>query len=355
MYVYALAKGVRMGYIDSVYLETATTGYQGILDKFLFERFTGLTLRNVCVGTIVGPDYAYYVDRQKGTGGHADGAFILASIEMEMMDSVYPPGLLGIDSVVNGAIGISWNNNQNNILGYILERKTDGDFTEIADLGAEITSYTDSQIEPNTVYIYRISAYTQNDTSRWSNYLKVTAANTDGLPSPAYLPFPANEAENIKAGQVLKWKKGLLTDYHQVYFGTTDPPPFVADVDDNAFTPEDLQSDSVYYWRIDEVTEKGVTVGETWKFDMEKSVGASFPRISDAPQIHPNPASEKFFVERVEAGSTVSVYDLNGRLFFSEEVEKDGFEIDCRLWKKGTYVVQVSSAESILTAMLIKN
>ena len=85
MFVYALAKGVRMGYLDSVYLETATTGYQGILDKFLKNG----DLTDVCEGTSVGPDYAYYVNRSKYTEGriygHAGGAFILASIEFELL------------------------------------------------------------------------------------------------------------------------------------------------------------------------------------------------------------------------------------------------------------------------------
>jgi hypothetical protein len=332
MYVYALAKGVRLGYIDPVYLETATTGYQGILDEFLVEDSDELALRNVCAGTGVGPDYAFYVDRRKTTGGsHADGAFILASIEMEMMDSIYPPGLLRIDSVVNGAIHISWHKNQQDVSGYLLERKTTGDFTRIAVLEADTTCFADTIIEANTDYFYRVLAYTEDDTSRWSNYLKVTSANTDGLPSPAFLPFPADHAVNIKAGQVLKWKKGLLTDYHKLYLGTMNPPPFVADIDDISYTPGHLQVDSVYYWRIDEVNERGVTTGETWSFEMEKDV-----------------------IEGLEAGSTVSVYDLNGKLLYSDVANNEQSEIDIRSWQRGIFIIQMKSTERIYYIKLVK-
>jgi unsaturated rhamnogalacturonyl hydrolase len=356
MFVYALAKGVRMGYIDSVYLETAKTGYQGILDRFLVDYHFDLAMRNVCEGTIVGPDYAFYVGKDKVTGGsHADGAFILASIEIEMTDSVYPPGLLGIDSVVEGAINISWHNNQHDVLGYILERKTDGNFTQIADLGVEITCYTDSSIEPNSDYIYRVCAYTENDTSRWSNHLKVTSANTDGLPSPAFLPLPANNAEKIKTGQILKWKKGLLADYHKLYFGTANPPPFVADLYEISFAPENLHADSVYYWRIDEVNENGTTTGETWRFDMEKTVSAAFLQNVNSLNIYPNPASEMLFVENSEAGSMVSVYDLSGKLFYNDILKNEKPEIDIRNWQKGIYIIQIRDTENIFYTKFIKN
>lgn len=356
MFVYALAKGVRMGYIDSLYLETAKTGYQGILDKFLFEEANELGLRNVCAGTITGPDYAYYVDRKKHDGGsHAHGAFILASVEIEMLDSLYPPGLLGTDSVVNGAIHISWNRNQNNVEGYILERKTTGSFTKIAELAGEITCYSDSLIEPNSDYAYRVSAYTENDTSRWSNHLLVTSANENGLPSPAYLPYPENNATNIGAEQVLKWKKGLLADYHKLYFGTTNPPPFVADMYAISYVPDSLHLDSVYYWRIDEVNEKGITTGETWKFDMEKIETSTFQENIYPLILYPNPASEMVFVNTPEAGSTVSVYGLNGRLFYSNLINADKVEININNWHKGIYIVQIRGAEHISYAKLIKD
>jgi hypothetical protein len=157
-----------MGYIDSVYLETSTTGYQGILDKFVdTTTIAGFTsISDVCIGTGAGPDYALYVGRPKYYNGHAAGAFILASIEMEMLDSIYPPGLLVFDSVTSGAIHISWINNNPSALGYILVRNTETGFTKVAEPGIDTVYYADSLIEPNTIYTYRVRAYTENDTSR---------------------------------------------------------------------------------------------------------------------------------------------------------------------------------------------
>jgi len=218
----------------------------------------------------------------------------------------------------------------------------------------DTTYYTDSLIEPNNDYVYRVCTYTQNDTSRWSNHLKVTSANVGGLPSQAFLPFPANNAKKIKTGQVLKWKKGLLADYHKLYLGTTNPPPFVADIYEISFTPENLNVDSVYYWRIDEVNEKGITTGETWRFDMENVVTAEFLQNINSLNIYPNPASEMFFVESLEVGSMVSVYDLSGKLFYSDVVKNEKSEIDIKNWQKGIYIIQIKDTERIFYTKLIK-
>ena len=356
MYVYALAKGVRMGYIDSVYLETATTGYQGILDKFVdattIPGFTSIS--DVCIGTGVGGDYAFYVGRPKYYNGHAAGAFILASIEMEMIDSIYPPGLLVIDSVTSGANHISWINNHQNDLGYILERSTGTGFTTIAEPGIDTVFYADSLIEPNTIYTYRVRAYTENDTSRWSNYLKVTSANDGGLPSQAFLPYPVNNAINISSNQVLKWKKGLLTDYHKLYLGTTNPPPFVADIYDAiSYTPGNLVKDSTYYWRIDEVNEKGTTIGETWKFSMLETVSAVSIQNTSPVKIFPNPVSEKLNIEGLAINSSISIYDLKGMLYYSNDAKEEKLIIDMQNWQKGIYIIQVKGTKNIIYKKLI--
>ncbi len=361
MFVYALAKGVRMGYVDSSYLETATTGYQGILDRFTDTISNRITINNVCEGTSVGANYAYYAGRARYSSSryvsHVDGAFVLASIEMEMMDSVYPPGLLAYDSVTYNAIHISWINNQHNVLGYILERKTDGDFSKIAELGVDTTYSTDSIIEPGTKYIYRVCAYTENDTSRWSNYLTVTSAHEGGLPLQAFLPYPEDSAAFVELFIIqefgLGWRKGFLADYHKIYFGTTNPPPFVADVYDIPYFPQNVSDDSVYYWRIDEVNEKGTTPGETWMFWMSNFITKETLHTSNSLYIFPNPGSEKLNIEGLKIHSSISIYDLKGMLYYTNVAKGEILTIDIENWQKGIYILQVKGTEGIIYKKLI--
>ncbi len=76
-------------------------------------------------------------------------------------------------------------------------------------------------------------------------------------------PFPANGAS--KASSILRWNPGF-SQVHDIYLGTTSPPPFIATVQGPAaYDPGDLQSHTTYYWRVDE--RGGCTVeGQVWSF-----------------------------------------------------------------------------------------
>ena len=83
MFVYALAKGVRLGYIDESYWEVVEKGYQGILDQFIRENADStISITNVCPGQGPSTRYSSYV-RTPYEDGHAVGAFIMASLEIE--------------------------------------------------------------------------------------------------------------------------------------------------------------------------------------------------------------------------------------------------------------------------------
>jgi unsaturated rhamnogalacturonyl hydrolase len=95
MFVYALAKGVRKGYLAPGVLDAARRGYDGILAQFVTVEDSGLVnLHHICaVGGLGGKLYRdgsfdYYVGEkviandQKGVG-----AFILASVEIERLGS----------------------------------------------------------------------------------------------------------------------------------------------------------------------------------------------------------------------------------------------------------------------------
>jgi unsaturated rhamnogalacturonyl hydrolase len=91
MFVYALAKGVRRGYLPGRYRSNAERGYKGILDHFV-EAGAGndVTLKGtVKVGGLGGDPYrdgtyAYYISEPVVSNDPKGvGAFLLASVEME--------------------------------------------------------------------------------------------------------------------------------------------------------------------------------------------------------------------------------------------------------------------------------
>jgi unsaturated rhamnogalacturonyl hydrolase len=91
MFVYAMSKGVRKGYLDPVYLDTAQRGYQGILERLVTVDDQGLVnLNGICHVAGLGGEpyrdgsYEYYVSEPIVSNDFKGvGPFIMASVEME--------------------------------------------------------------------------------------------------------------------------------------------------------------------------------------------------------------------------------------------------------------------------------
>ncbi|MEJ2555353.1 MAG: glycoside hydrolase family 88 protein [Anaerolineae bacterium] len=93
MVVYAMAKGVRNGYLDRQYLDLARRGYRGILEHFVEVAEQGLVnLQQICsVAGLGGTPYRdgsfdYYIGEPVVTNDYKGvGPFILASVEIERL------------------------------------------------------------------------------------------------------------------------------------------------------------------------------------------------------------------------------------------------------------------------------
>ncbi len=81
LYVAAICKAVKAGYLDKSYLEIAELGYKGIINRLKYNE-QGVIIDNICVGTGVG-NYKFYCDRPTSENDlHGAGAFILMCTEV---------------------------------------------------------------------------------------------------------------------------------------------------------------------------------------------------------------------------------------------------------------------------------
>jgi len=85
-------------------------------------------------------------------------------------------------------------------------------------------------------------------------------------PGPATAPLPVNGATNVVRNQDLAWTAGSGSATHDVYFGTSNPPPFAVNQAGTTFDPGRMDRLRTYYWRIDEVNALGTTTGVVWSF-----------------------------------------------------------------------------------------
>jgi hypothetical protein len=92
------------------------------------------------------------------------------------------------------------------------------------------------------------------------------------MPVNAFGASPSSSSTDNRIDPVLTWKTGIYAGSHIVYFGT-DPNDLeqvaVKQAGDETYTPERLEMETTYYWRVDEVNDTDPNspwVGDTWSF-----------------------------------------------------------------------------------------
>ena len=94
----------------------------------------------------------------------------------------------------------------------------------------------------------------------------------DPPPGQAFNPNPVNGAVEVDRNAKLSWNPGSDAVLHDVYFGTENPPSFVSSQTETQFDPGRMNSDTLYYWRVDETDSEGnKTVGALWTFSTTTS------------------------------------------------------------------------------------
>ena len=171
MFVYALAKGVRLGYLDKKYAEVARKGYAGLLKTFVATEAAGALAFNgtVSVGGLGGKPYRdgsydYYLSeplRKNDLKGV--GPFILASTEMEIAaeDQLGQNQTVGLDYFFNHETRKSLLSGELEQWHYTWEERTNGGFwlwgNQFRELGAKTVAVpaapTAASLKPLSVYI----------------------------------------------------------------------------------------------------------------------------------------------------------------------------------------------------------
>ena len=140
---------------------------------------------------------------------------------------------------------------------------------------------------PGTTYYWRIDEVQTDGTVQegtiWSFKIpSKTATNPD----------PADGAEFVDTDVIFSWKPGFGAKLHTIYFGddfdTVNDATGGSPQGTTTYSPGPLESEKVYYWRVDEFDAADTYKGDVWSFTTLGAVG------------NPQPANEALDVKQTQ-------------------------------------------------------
>lgn len=92
-----------------------------------------------------------------------------------------------------------------------------------------------------------------------------------GLPGQAFDPTPSNNMLNVAVATTLAWQKGWRATQHHVYLGLApDDLSLLTTQTETTLSLPTLVNNRVYFWRVDEANEDGLTTGDVWSFTTKR-------------------------------------------------------------------------------------
>jgi len=195
-------------------------------------------------------------------------------------DFIIPPTNLNFTNAVTtgtpaaSSFTVNWNDNAANETNYVLERSNDGtNFTVIATLPANTTSYNETGLTPNTQYYYRVKAINTTESSVYTSNATITTPPVPSAPTKTTNPTPANGNNYVElstGNTLLKWTGSSNTTTFTVYFGTN--PQNLSNIGTVAYSAApsyqltNLNTGTDYYWRVDASNALGAVTGDVWSF-----------------------------------------------------------------------------------------
>lgn len=175
------------------------------------------------------------------------------------------PSLLTANAVACNQVDLAWTDNSDNETSFEIERSTDGvDFSLVAAVGADVTTYSDTTVVENTTYRYRVMAANSCGDSGYSNTPE--AATPVCPPQPPAAPGSLT-AKAWKYNVLLNWTDNANNeDGFRIYRGDGPSNLLLIDTVGPGTTSYDdtgLTRKTIYYYKVCAYNNDGEACPET--------------------------------------------------------------------------------------------
>ena len=173
------------------------------------------------------------------------------------------PTKLVASKIDSRSIVLNWSDNSTNETGFELKRNGPNDFsiTKTITLNSNTTSYTDSDIQPNSTYQYWVRAFTNNVYSEYTAVLQVTSLNSSALAPPSAPSLL--EGDNFTENSItIKWNDNSSNETGFIVKRALALEPnnnlsFTVDANDTAFVDNNLTPNTTYLYTVQAVNQAG--------------------------------------------------------------------------------------------------
>jgi len=265
-------------------------------DGFRIERCQGVGCANFAEITTVGANatsysntgltastaYQYRV-RAYSSPGNSAYSNIASATTLATAVTPAPPSNLTATAISGSQIDLVWTDNSNNEIGFKIERSLEGTlFSQIATVGGNVTTYSDSNLLPGITYYYRVRAYNGTGDSAYSN----TANATTFLLPPPLAPPSNLTATSVSSSQInLSWTDNSSNETGFQIARSTDGlvwlPIGTTAANVVSYNDTGLSSSTLYYYRVRAKSATGDSADSNTASAITQSSGGSASPFTD--------------------------------------------------------------------------
>ncbi len=248
----------------------------------------------------------------------------------------------GSTDISYASVLLDWNSISGANL-YVYEVSTNSDFSNIVKSGTtSLTDYTVTDLNPYTLYYWRVKGENNNGYSPWSEVWSFTTESVV-LTSPVLLS-PANNAVNINYASVdFSWEAVFGANNYN--FEISQDNSFSTGVSDfttseTSYNLTGLNSNTEYYWRVSATD--GITTSDwsdVWHFTTLEPSPVETKEKFDL-SIYPNPANNFVMIKGINNTCSLKISDITGKII-SEIKFYNGEVVDLSQINSGYYILKI--------------